>query len=64
VKWLADYLNNAELSENLLASQGEILTALFETQNPIAADLKAYVSKITPQTGLVQSELFTGSNVG
>ncbi|WP_319416005.1 DUF3427 domain-containing protein [Marispirochaeta aestuarii] len=64
VKWLAEYLNKAELSENLLVSQGEILTALFETQNPLAKDLKAYVSRITPQTGLVQSELFTGSNAG
>lgn len=64
VKWLTDYLNNAELSENLLHSQGQILSALFTKQNPIAADLKAHVAKITPLTGLAQSELFTGSNVG
>jgi len=64
LKWLADYLNNAELSENLLHSQGQILNALFETQNPIASDLKAHVAKITPFTGLTQSELFTGSNAG
>ena len=64
VKWLADYLNNAELSENLLHSQGQILFALFTTHNPIAADLKAHVAKITPLTGLAQSELFTGCNVG
>ena len=64
VKWLADYLNNAELSENLLESQGLILSALFQTTNPIAVDLKSHVARITPQTGLAQSELFTGSNVG
>lgn len=64
IKWLADYLNNAELSENLLHSRGLLLTALFETENPVAADLKTHVSNITPLTGLVQSELFTGSNVG
>lgn len=64
VKWLADYLKNADLSENLLYSQGQILSALFDTQNPIAANLKAHVAKITPLTGLAQSELFTGSNVG
>ena len=64
IKWLADYLNNTDLSENILYSQGQILLALFETQNPIAADLKAHVSKITPLTGLAQSELFTGSNMG
>ena len=64
IKWLTEYLNSADLSENLLSTQGEILTALFETKNPIAADLKSHVLKITPQTGLAQSELFTGSNVG
>ena len=64
VKWLSEYLNKAELSENLLHSQGQILSALFETTNPVAADLKAHVEKITPLTGLAQSELFTGSNVG
>ncbi len=64
VKWLSEYLNKAELSENLLHSQGQILSALFETTNPVAADLKAHVAKITPLTGLAQSELFTGSNVG
>ncbi|MBF0220469.1 MAG: hypothetical protein HQL49_13205, partial [Gammaproteobacteria bacterium] len=50
VKWLADYLHDVELSENLLDSQGEILSALFSTQNPVAADLKAHVAKITPLT--------------
>ncbi len=64
VKWLADYLIDVNLSDNLLDSQGLILSALFSTQNPVAADLKAHVAKITPLTGLVQSELFTGSNVG
>jgi len=64
VKWLAEYLHSADLSDNLLYSQGQILSALFTTQNPIAADLKAHVAKITPLTGLAQSELFTGSNVG
>lgn len=64
VTWLAGYLKDAHFSENLLTSRGEILAALFEKMNPIAADLKAYVEKITPHTGLVQSELFTGSNAG
>ena len=63
IRWLSDYLRNAELSENIIESQGQILTALFTTTNPVAADLKAHVAKITPLTGLAQSELFTGSNV-
>lgn len=64
VKWLAEYLNTIDLSENLIDSQGQILKALFETQNPVAADLRAHIARITPLTGLAQSELFTGSNVG
>lgn len=64
VKWLADYLNKADLTENILESQGRILSALYQTTNPIAADLKLHVAKVTPQSGLAQSELFTGSNVG
>lgn len=64
VKWLADYLNKADLTENLLESQGRILSALFQTTNPVAVDLKLHVAKVTPQSGLAQSELFTGSNAG
>lgn len=64
VKWLAEYVNNSEINEQLLEAKGQILTALFETSNPVAADLKAYVAQTTPLTGLAQSELFTGSNAG
>lgn len=64
VKWLADYLNNAEINEQLIDAQGEILTALFDSTNPVAADLKKHIAHITPKTGLAQSELFTGSNTG
>lgn len=64
ILWLAKYLNDAELSENLLQSQGQLLNALFASENPLATDLKAYTQKITPLTGLAQSELFTGSNFG
>lgn len=64
IRWLADYVRDAELSENLIVSQGQILTALFAKNNPVAADLKSHVGKITPLTGLAQSELFTGSNAG
>ncbi|MDI6402205.1 DUF3427 domain-containing protein [Balneolaceae bacterium ANBcel3] len=64
VRWLSEYLHDSELHENLLQSQGDLLTALLDTQNPVSSNLKEYVTHITPQTGLVQSELFTGSNVG
>ena len=64
IKWLADYLKNNDISDNLIDSKGELLTALCSTENPIAADLKSYFKRITPLTGLSQSELFTGSNTG
>lgn len=65
VKWLSKHIKDEELiSENLLDSQGKILTALFDKSNPISADLPKYVESIMPITGLSQSELFCGSNVG
>lgn len=65
VKWLSTHIKDEELiSENLLDSQGKILTALFDKANPISADLPKYVDAIMPITGLTQSELFCGSNVG
>ena len=63
--WLKKQLNDDEFfNENLLDSQGKILTALYELENPVAADLKKYVEDIFPLTGLTQSELFCGSNAG
>jgi superfamily II DNA or RNA helicase len=65
VQWLSTHIKDDQLiSENLLDSQGKILTALFDKSNPIAADLPKYVESIMPITGLTQSELFCGSNVG
>ena len=65
VQWLSKHIRDEELiTENLLDSQGKILTALFDKANPIAADLPKYVESIMPITGLTQSELFCGSNVG
>ncbi len=65
VKWLSTHIRDDKLiNENLLDSQGKILTALFDKSNPIAADLPKYVESIMPLTGLTQSELFCGSNVG
>jgi len=65
VKWLSHHIKDEKLiSENLLDSQGKILTALFDKSNPIAADLPKYVESVMPITGLTQSELFCGSNVG
>lgn len=63
--WLKTQIkDNNFIDDNLLVSQGKILTALFESTNPIAADLKNYINDIFPLTGLSQSELFCGSNAG
>lgn len=65
VQWLSKHIKDEQLiSENLLDSQGIILTALLNKKDPIAVDLPKYVKSIMPITGLTQSELFCGSNVG
>ena len=63
--WLKEQIqDNDFIQDNLLSSQGKILTALYELENPVAANLKNYISEIFPLTGLTQSELFCGSNAG
>lgn len=63
--WLKDRIQDPDLiEENLISSQGKILTALYALDNPIAANLKQYAEDIFPLTGLTQSELFCGSNAG
>lgn len=63
--WLKGQIQDKDfIDENLLNSQGKILTALYELENPVSADLKNYINDIFPLTGLTQSELFCGSNAG
>ena len=63
--WLREHVDDKNfIDENLLDCQGKILTALYELENPVAANLKQYVEDIYPLTGLSQSELFSGSNAG
>lgn len=63
--WLKSQISDEGfIAENLLDSQGKLLTALYELKNPVAANLKQYVEDIFPLTGLTQSELFSGSNAG
>lgn len=63
--WLKGKFQDEELfDENLLGTQGRILTAIYELENPISSDIKKYVQDIFPLTGLSQSELFCGSNAG
>jgi superfamily II DNA or RNA helicase/HKD family nuclease len=63
--WLKAQIQDKDfIEDNLLTSQGKILTALYELENPVSADLKSYINDISPLTGLTQSELFCGSNAG
>ena len=65
IEWLSDNIGDKELiTDNLIDTQGKILTALLDKQNPVASSLPKYVESIMPLTGLTQSELFCGSNVG
>jgi superfamily II DNA or RNA helicase len=63
--WLKQQFAEQQFFEdNLIDSQGKILRAIYDTQNPIAANLQGYVANVFPLTGLRQSELFCGSNAG
>lgn len=63
--WLKEQINDKHfIEDNLLTSQGKILTALYELENPVSANLKNHINEIFPLTGLTQSELFCGSNAG
>ncbi|MBF8999026.1 DUF3427 domain-containing protein [Vibrio nitrifigilis] len=65
ILWFKDQVaDDGFFEDNLIQSQGKILTALYDLENPVAAELKKYVEEITPLTGLTQSELFSGSNAG
>lgn len=64
IKLLSTELNNVELTENLLESEGKILQAVFSKLNFPFSDFNARLKEITPYTRLSQSELFTGNNVG
>lgn len=63
--WLKSHINDDDfIEENLINSQGKILTALLAKDNPVASNLNQFADEIYPLTGLSQSELFCGSNAG
>ena len=64
IKLLVQELNNIELSDNLIETEGRILQAVFSKQNFPFSNIEARLKEITPYTRLSQSELFTGNNVG
>ncbi len=64
INLLVKELQNVELSNNLIESEGRILQAVFSKLDFPFSDLEARLKEITPYTRLSQSELFTGNNVG
>ena len=57
-------LEHADFDEDLILLNGKILNAVFAKMDAPFSDFEKHIKEITPFTGLGQSELFTGSNVG
>ena len=57
-------LKDESFQEDIIESEGRILTAIFKKLNASFVDFDRHLKEITPYTRLSQSELFTGSNAG
>jgi len=64
IVWLAEYLRQEDIKENLLDTQNHLLKAFYDSTKHAFRDFEKHIKRITPLTGLTQSELFTGSNIG
>lgn len=64
INLLRDELNKEEFDEDLITTEGKILSAIFSKIDPRSSQLEKYLKKITPYTRLSHSELFTGNNAG
>lgn len=64
IQVLINALPDLSLTNNLIASEGQLLEAVLSIENSPFPDFKARVKEIMPYTRLSQSELFTGSNAG
>ncbi|MBK8051747.1 MAG: DUF3427 domain-containing protein [Saprospiraceae bacterium] len=61
---LRDELNNADFNDDIIDTEGKILTAIFNKVDSRFGDFDKHIKEITPYTRLSHSELFTGSNAG
>ncbi len=57
-------LSDDDFDEDLIASEGKILSAIFKKIDAPFSNFERHLKEITPYTRLSQSELFTGSNAG
>jgi superfamily II DNA or RNA helicase len=61
---LKQELQRDEFSNDLVELEGEILKAVFSKIDAHFSDFDLHLKEITPYARLIQSELFTGGNVG
>ena len=61
---LKSEIEKQDFSDNLLDINTSILNAILPKINSDIVNFEKHIKEITPYTGLTQSELFTGSNVG
>jgi superfamily II DNA or RNA helicase len=64
IQLLKTELGKEELSDDLIAIQGQILKAILEKLDADFSDFESHLKEITPYTRLTHSELFTGGNLG
>jgi superfamily II DNA or RNA helicase len=64
IRLLQSELNTDEFTDDLIATEGKLLKAIFSKVDPKFSDFEKYIKEITPYTTLSQSELFTGNNAG
>lgn len=61
---LRDELNSTDFEDDIIDTEGKILSAIFNKIDARFANFDKHIKEITPYTRLSHSELFTGSNVG
>ncbi len=61
---IQEIITTENFDGNILKANASILNAILPKINSHINDYDKYIKEITPYTGLTQSELFTGSNVG
>ncbi|MDO9154939.1 MAG: DUF3427 domain-containing protein [Paludibacter sp.] len=64
IRLIRDEINEDDFEEDLIDTQGNILSAIINKIDSGITDFDKYLKEITPYTRLSQSELFTGNNAG
>lgn len=62
IHFLRDEIKREEFNQDIIATEGKILKAVFEKVDAHFRDLDLHLKEITPYTRLSHSELFTGGN--